>query len=182
MRAQRLGTLLRLAPDEVLADEIGATRGAAIFAEGLPQAFDQWADPLLNEGHSLGHYGKCEVCGDWKVPPYVPSPSLGHGCRHFDEVYRRDPEVLTVPAHHGDTSTGRHQADALFVEAHHPADAIRRCTRDLAVITRHQTRAQVYPHVQGIVEPDHCWSCAKPSPCLELVDLAESLGIEVTDG
>lgn len=67
------------------------------------------------------------------------------------------------------------------IALHDPADAIRRYTRDLAVITRHQTRAQVYPHVPGIVDPDHCWTCAKPSPCLELVDLAESLGIEVGD-
>lgn len=37
----------------------------------------------------------------------------------FEKDYEADPVICHVPAHHGDTATGRHANDAIFIEAAH---------------------------------------------------------------
>jgi hypothetical protein len=114
-----------------------------VFASPLVHAYDAWIDFVLpTEGpgseHTLEKYGRCPDCGDGKDRPLAPSPGLGHGCRLFKEAYERDPLVLSVPAHHGDTATGRHAADLAFVEANGPDVVLRHCEADLRRLERHR--------------------------------------------
>lgn len=66
-----------------------------------------------------------------------------------------------------------------WMAANGPVETLRQCTRDLRVLTRHQTRLQVHEYAPHIARPDNCWACDKPSPCLELADLAEAYGLGV---
>lgn len=147
---------------------------SAVFSGPLNRTYDAWVEPLVRIGHELERYGHCEPCGDWKPSHLAPSPSLGHGCRYFDEEYERDPNVLHVPSHHGDTSTGRHRADCDFIEANGPDVVIRHCKRDLMVLERH------LPDTLGgapLSRLDEC-RCGNDWPCPEFIDLAEAYGIE----
>lgn len=75
---------------------------SAVFACGdtvNPTLYDQWAGALLDASED----------SDWE-----------RGGKHFDEDYLRDPHVASVPAHHGDTATGRRIADAEFIAQANP--------------------------------------------------------------
>lgn len=104
---------------------------AAIY--GPDNGYDDWVNAKDGEGHTLeGQVGAadCPICGPWtwdytntttgQVTTYD-----GRGCRLYSEDYHRDPYVASVPAHHGDTATGRHAADAAHIALHDPAAELR---------------------------------------------------------
>lgn len=78
-----------------------------------------------------------------------------------------------------------HDADATFIAAHDPADALRRYERDLKTLARHHP---VGFHHMGSL----CAGCSITEggsvlrfvewPCDEAFDLAAALGVEVSDG
>jgi hypothetical protein len=98
---------------------------SAIFSGPMMRTYDAWFD-TIPEGHTVERYGKCELCGDWKVFPcgVAPSPGLGHGCRYFSEDYRRDPLIAHVPSHHGDTAVEKRVADAKHISLWDPPTAL----------------------------------------------------------
>ena len=91
---------------------------SAIFSTPKIKTYDEWFD-TIPEGHTVERYGSCPACGDWKAPTAcgLATPASNHGCRYFDEDYKRDPLVAHVPSHHGDTAIGRRAKDAELIEA-----------------------------------------------------------------
>ena len=149
---------------------------SAVFSSPLSKTYDAWSGPLIDAGHTLERKGECPPCGDWKVPPYVPGPGYGHGCRHFGEDYDRDPLVATVPAHHGDTAIRRHAMDAELIAHNDPTRVLRRVARDLKVLERHTPCGG---HCVTVPDDDHEWWCHRCStgvlPCPEILDLADDV-------
>lgn len=59
---------------------------------------------------------ECEVPANKDTCGNGPCP----GCPYFEHEYQHGSLVAHVPAHHGDTATGRHAADAEYLAAVHP--------------------------------------------------------------
>lgn len=93
-------------------------------------------------------------------------------CWESEPYGRMIPEIDGPPR--ADVSPVFYEHDAAHIALHDPADAIRRYEAALRVLARHD-------RMPGILSTWTCRVCRPPrGPCAELLDLAASLGIEVT--
>lgn len=156
----------------------GATEGpwsynsySAIFGP-FSQEYEDWEEARIDEGHTLeGKHGapECPVCGPWtwdctnertgKVTTYD-----GRGCKLYSECYEREQIVAYVPAHHGDTATGRRVADAKFIEAAREA-----VPALLADVERLERENQRLTHLLGSHADGHRCTCE----CVRLADYVQ---------
>lgn len=96
-----------------------------------------------------------------------------------DEVWADDDEMV---ADAFALSSNQQRKTAEFIALHDPADAIRRYEYALKVLDRHATDQGRCDYCASLCHSRSGLGCDDPdapAPCLEITDLAASLGIEV---
>ena len=107
----------------------------------------------------------------------MPGPWEFYKAAHDVCVQSADRQWVIYYTSAADTAdeVARQLADAAFIAAHDPADALRRYERDLKTLARHYESM----HDWG---GGACSDDAKDWPCEDILDLATGLDVEVSDG